>query len=144
RRLQSLTGIDAQENQARRMLNDLDEYVATQHDVRPNVGDEALAAEWFERVFARVVAAVPLELRGKLEGPEVFHEVLEHRWFLSEQRQQEVTLKEATYSYIETQLAHRRDEAALLNVPTTMTMPIVTLQERPDDGDDEPDWRDRV
>ena len=144
RRLQSLTGIDAPENQARRMLNDLDEYVATQHDVRPNVGDEALAAEWFERVFARVVAAVPLELRGKLEGPEVFHEVLEHRWFLSEQRQQEVTLKEATYSYIETQLAHRRDEAALLNVPTTMTMPIVTLQERPDDGDDEPDWRDRV
>ena len=143
RRLQSLTGIDAQENQARRMLNDLDEYVAVQHDLRPTMGDEALAAEWFERVFARVVAAVPLELRGKLEGPEVFHEVLEHRWFLSEQRQQEVTLKEATHSYIETQLAYRRDEAALLTVPTTMTMPIVTLQEQPDD-DDEPDWRDRV
>ncbi|SFS01256.1 Lipopolysaccharide kinase (Kdo/WaaP) family protein [Agrococcus baldri] len=144
RRLQSLTGIDAQENQARRMLNDLDEYVAVQHDARPNVGDEALANEWFEQVFARVVAAVPLELRGKLEGPEVFHEVLEHRWFLSEQQQCEVTLEEATSSYIETQLAFKRDEAALLNVPTTMTMPIVTLQEQPGDDADEPDWRDLV
>lgn len=143
RRLQSLTGIDAQENQARRMLNDLDEYVAVQHDLRPKVGDEVLAAEWYERVFARVVAAVPLELRGKLEGPEVFHEVLEHRWFLSEQRQCEVTLEEATESYIETQLAHRRDEAALLSVPVTMTMPIVTLQDL-DDEEDEVDWRDLV
>ncbi|SDS32002.1 DUF4032 domain-containing protein [Agrococcus carbonis] len=152
RRLQSLTGIDAQENQARRLLNDLDEYVATQQDARPGVDAEVLAAEWYDRVFARVVAAVPVELRGKLEGPEVFHEVLEHRWFLSEQRQREVSLKEATYAYIETQLAHRRDEAALLNVPTTVTMPIVALDDLPEgseaEGDaddaDEPDWRDRV
>jgi len=144
RRLQSLTGIDAEENQARRMLNDLDEYVATQHDLRPGVGDDVLAIEWYERVFARVVAAVPIELRGKLEGPEVFHEVLEHRWFLSEQLQREVTLKEAPASYIHTQLAHRRDEAALLGVPTTMTLPLVTPQALPSDGDDEPDWRDRV
>ncbi len=143
RRLQSLTGIDAEENQARRMLNDLDQYVATQHDLRPGVGDEVLAAEWFERVFAPVVAAVPIELRGKLEGPEVFHEVLEHRWFLSEQQQREVTLDEATASYIETQLAYRRDEAALLGVPSTMTMPVVTLQEHAAD-DDETDWRDLV
>ncbi|UOV99812.1 DUF4032 domain-containing protein [Agrococcus sp. SCSIO52902] len=143
RRLQSLTGIDAQENQARRLLNDLDEYVAVQHDQRPNVGDEALANEWFEQVFAPIVESVPLELRGKLEGPEVFHHVLEHRWYLSEQRQCEVPLVEAAASYIETQLAYLRDEAALLNVPTTMTMPIVTLQDLQDD-DDGGDWRDKV
>jgi hypothetical protein len=143
RRLQSLTGIDAQENQARRLLNDLDQYVATQHDLRPKVGDEALANEWFEQVFAPVVESVPLELRGKLEAPEVFHEVLEHRWFLSESEQREVPLAEAVQSYIATQLAFRRDEAALLDVPITMTMPIVTLQDMLDDGD-ELDWRDRV
>ncbi|WP_347754355.1 DUF4032 domain-containing protein [Agrococcus sp. ProA11] len=143
RRLQSLTGIDAQENQARRLLNDLDEYVAVQHHLRPTVGEDALANEWFERVFSRVVAAVPIELRGKLEGPQVFHEVLEHRWFLSEQRQREVTTQEATESYIETQLAFRRDEAALLDVPVTVTMPIVTPAE-PDDDEDEADWRDLV
>ena len=143
RRLQSLTGIDAQENQARRLLNDLDQYVATQHDLRRSVGDEALAHEWFEQVFAPVVESVPLQLRGKLEAPEVFHEVLEHRWFLSESEQREVPLAEAVERYIATQLAFRRDEAALLDVPITMAMPIATLQDTLDD-DEDLDWRDRV
>lgn len=147
RRLQGMTGIDAEENQARRMLNDLDQYVATQHDLRPNVGDEALANEWLERVFSPIVESVPLELRGKLEGPEVFHEVLEHRWYLSEQDQREVPLAEALASYIATQLSHRRDEAALLGVPVTTAMPIVPLETGAiplDDEDDDPNWRDKV
>ncbi|MBO1769570.1 DUF4032 domain-containing protein [Agrococcus sp. TF02-05] len=144
RRLQSLTGIDAQENQARRLLNDLDEYVATQHDLRPYVGDEALAHEWLEQVFQPIVQSVPIELRGKLEPAEIFHEVLEHRWFLSEREQREVPLAEAAEQYIATQLAFRRDEAALLDLPLTMTMPIVTVQGLLDEEDDEGDWRDRV
>ncbi|WP_026374321.1 DUF4032 domain-containing protein [Agrococcus lahaulensis] len=144
RRLQSLTGIDAQENQARRLLNDLDQYVATQHDLRPNVGDEALAHEWLEEVFQPIVESVPVELRGKLEPAEIFHEVLEHRWFLSEREQREVPLAEAAEQYIATQLAFRRDEAALLDLPLTMTMPIITAQGLLDEEDDEGDWRDRV
>jgi len=147
RRLQGLTGIDAEENQARRMLNDLDQYVALQHDLRPTVGDEALANEWFERVFAPIVESVPLELRGKLEGPEVFHEVLEHRWYLSEQRQCEVPLEEAAASYIETQLSFRRDEAALLGVPVTTAISVVPIETGAillEDEDDDPDWRDKV
>jgi len=146
RRLQGLTGIDAEENQARRMLNDLDQYVAVQHDLRPNVGDEALANEWFEQVFSPIVESVPLELRGKLEGPEVFHEVLEHRWYLSEQRQCEVPLEEAAASYIATQLSHRRDEAALLGVPVTTAIPIVPIETGAIllDEDDDADWRDRI
>jgi hypothetical protein len=144
RRLQSLTGIDAQENQARRLLNDLDQYVATQHDLRPRVGEEALAHEWLEQVFQPIVESVPVELRGKLEPAEIFHEVLEHRWFLSEREQREVPLAEAAEQYIATQLAFRRDEAALLDLPLTMTMPIVTAEGLLDDDEDEGDWRDRV
>jgi hypothetical protein len=144
RRLQSLTGIDAQENQARRLLNDLDQYVATQHDLRPRVGADALAHEWLEQVFQPIVQSVPLELRGKLEPAEIFHEVLEHRWFLSEREQREVPLAEAAEQYLATQLAFRRDEAALLELPPTMTMPIITAQGILDEDDDEGDWRDRV
>ncbi|WP_425846991.1 DUF4032 domain-containing protein [Agrococcus sp. TSP3-2-1] len=144
RRLQSLTGIDAQENQARRLLNDLDQYVATQRDLRPYVGDEALVHEWLEQVFQPIVQSVPIELRGKLEPAEIFHEVLEHRWFLSEREQREVPLAEAAEQYIATQLAFRRDEAALLDLPLTMTMPIITVQGLLDEEDDEGDWRDRV
>jgi len=30
------------------------------------------------------LAAIPVELRGKLEPAEIFHQILEHRWSLSE------------------------------------------------------------
>lgn len=147
RRLMSLTGIDAEENQARRMLNDLDQYVASHRDARPGADAEVLANAWFDEVFQPVVDAVPAELRGKLESAEVFHEVLEHRWYLSEREQREVPMAEAVASYLDTQLAHRRDEAALLGVPSTAAMPIVPLDTDAielDDEDDDPDWRDRV
>jgi len=41
-----------------------------------------VAHEWLMRVFEPVVRAVPSDLRGKLEPAEVFHQLLEHRWFL--------------------------------------------------------------
>ena len=35
-------------------------------------------------VYQPVVDAIPVELAGRLAPAEVFHEILEHRWFLSE------------------------------------------------------------
>jgi hypothetical protein len=43
---------------------------------------------------------VPDELRRKLEPPELFHEVLEHRWYLSEREGREVGNDEAVASYV--------------------------------------------
>ena len=40
------------------------------------------------------MAMVPAEARGKLEPAEIFHEILVHRWYLSERRQQEVGIFE--------------------------------------------------
>ena len=82
RRLLRLTGLDVEENQARRLLNDLDAYRAAK-DVQ-NEDEEIVAHRWVAEAFEPVVRAVPKDLRGKLEPAEVFHEVLEHRWFLSE------------------------------------------------------------
>ena len=45
---------------------------------------------------------MPRELRGKLEPAEVFHEVLEHRWFLSEQAGHDVGIVAAVESYVAT------------------------------------------
>ncbi len=81
RRLLRLTGIDAENNQARRLLNDLDGYIAASD--RQNDQEEIVAHEWLARVFEPVVKAVPRELRRKLEPAEIFHEVLEHRWYRS-------------------------------------------------------------
>ena len=93
RRLLRLTGLDVEENQARRLLNDLDAYRAAK-DVQGE-SEEIVAHRWVDESFEPVVRAVPKELRGKLEPAEIFHEVLEHRWFLSEREGRDVGLMPA-------------------------------------------------
>ncbi len=112
RRLIRLTGLDVQENQARRLLNDLDAFRS--HLGLPESEEELVAHRWVSEVFNPVVNAVPRDLRGKLEPAEVFHEVLEHRWFLSEQSGSDVGTVSAARDYVSTVLAHRPDELAVL------------------------------
>ncbi|HEY8589047.1 MAG TPA: DUF4032 domain-containing protein [Naasia sp.] len=136
RRLLRLTGIDAQENQARRLLNDLDSYRATFG--REGHDEEAVAHEWVAQVFEPVVRAIPRDLKGKLEPAEVFHQLLEHRWFMSQKQSRDVPLAEAVAAYIDDILRHRRDEATVLNPPTG----VISLS--PDDLADDDDWRLKV
>ena len=112
RRLLRLAGLDVEENQARRLLNDLDAYrAATGQKQEP---EELVAHDWLAEVFRPVVRTVPKELRGKLEPAEVFHEVLEHRWFLSEQAGCDVGLLPAAEDYVRSVLRHKPDERAVL------------------------------
>jgi hypothetical protein len=78
RRLLRLTGIDAGENQARRLLNDLDSYRAI-HFPDDEVDEEMGAHQWLSEVYDPIIRAIPREYRGKLEGPEIFHQWREHR-----------------------------------------------------------------
>ncbi len=115
RRLMRLTGLDVQENQARRLLNDIDTYrVATDRQ-----GDDEVyvAHDWLTEVFEPTVRAVPRELSRKLEPAEVFHEVMEHRWYLAQERGEDVPMEEAVQSYIDSVLRHRPDEDAVLGRP---------------------------
>jgi hypothetical protein len=114
RRLLRLTGLDVEENQARRLLNDLDAFRAAEIDVRPGESEQIAAHRWLTTVFHPVVQSVPRELHGKLESAEVFHEVLEHRWFLSEQAGRDVGTSEAAASYVDGVLRHKPDEKAVL------------------------------
>ncbi|WP_413451471.1 DUF4032 domain-containing protein [Georgenia phoenicis] len=116
RRMMRLTGLDVQENQARRMLNDLDAYRAATD--RQGEEEEFVAHDWLAKVFEPTVRAIPRELKGKLEPAEVFHEVLEHRWFISEQQRRDVPLHEAVQSYIDSVLRHRPDERSFLDTDT--------------------------
>ncbi|MGL4299532.1 MAG: DUF4032 domain-containing protein [Candidatus Neomicrothrix subdominans] len=114
RRLLRLTGLDVGENQARRLLNDLDSYRAATN--RQAESEEIVAHDWLITVFQAVVSAVPTQLRGKLESAEVFHEVLEHRWYMAEQRGQDVPLPEVVDDYVRDVLPAKPDEAAVLGV----------------------------
>jgi hypothetical protein len=112
RRLLRLTGLDVEENQARRLLNDLDSYSASTD--QQGEDEEIVAHEWLTEVFEPVVRSVPRDLKRKLEPAEVFHEVLEHRWFLSEQAGHEVDTMEAARSYVDDVLAAKPDEKLTL------------------------------
>ena len=135
RRLLRLTGLDAQENQARRLLNDLDSYAATL--ARADLDEEMVAHEWLATIFEPVVRAIPKDLKGRLEPAEMYHQMLEHRWYLSQNESRDVPLAEAVSSYIENVLRFRRDEATMIDPVTgTLTVPV--------DVPDEDDWRARV
>ncbi|WP_426624995.1 DUF4032 domain-containing protein [Leifsonia sp. McL0607] len=143
RRLLRLTGLDTGENQARRLLNDLDSYSATLG--KRGLDDEAMAHEWLMRVFEPVVRAIPSDLKGKLEPAEVFHQLLEHRWFMSQSEGRDVPLAEALTSYINDILRHRRDEATVVGPPTeTMSIPAIRRAAGLEQDDDEDDWRSKV
>ncbi len=121
RRLFELTGLDVQENQARRILNDLDSYRSRAVMPGTDVDEYVVARHWLADVFEPVLEMVPEAFSHKLEAAEIFHEVLEHRWFLSESAGREVKLEDAARSYLVTVLAHRPDEQALLD-PELMGM----------------------
>ncbi|GAA3644309.1 DUF4032 domain-containing protein [Microbacterium awajiense] len=148
RRLLRLTGLDVEENQARRLLNDLDEFRARVS--RLGDDEEMIAHEWLTRVFEPVVKSIPWDLRAKLEPAEVYHQVLEHRWYMSQACGKSVPLAEALTGYIDDVLRHRRDEATLMGPPTdTVSLPVITTGSIPyadqaDDLDDSIDWRDLV
>ncbi|WP_171468326.1 DUF4032 domain-containing protein [Cellulosimicrobium sp. 72-3] len=114
RRLLRLTGLDVQENQARRLLNDLDSFRAAAE--RQNDDEEFVAHDWLSGVFEPTIQAVPRNLRRKLEPAQLFHEILDHRWFISERAGRDVPMAEATHSYVENVLRHRPDEKAILGL----------------------------
>jgi hypothetical protein len=114
RRLMDLTGLDVGENQARRILNDLDTFRSQAVMPETQADEDTVARHWMTDVFEPVIEAIPDGMSEKLEPAEVFHEVLEHRWFLSEAAGREVSMDEATKSYMTTVLPFRPDEKAVL------------------------------
>jgi tRNA A-37 threonylcarbamoyl transferase component Bud32 len=113
RRLLGLTGLDAQENQARRLLTDVEAFrTALERRGEPAVSEAAAAGRWLNEVFEPSIAAIPKELRGKREAAELFHELLEHRWFLSESAGRDVGMDEAVLAYVDDVLRGLPDERA--------------------------------
>ncbi|MBB6335533.1 MAG: DUF4032 domain-containing protein [Schaalia hyovaginalis] len=125
RKLMRLTGMDVGENQARRLLNDIETYRAT--SANPAMPLELAAHEWLATVFEPVIAAIPPELGRKLEPAQVFHEFLEHRWYLAQQAGHDLPLDEVIASYVEKVLPTKRDEAIFIaqegDAPTPASHP---------------------
>jgi hypothetical protein len=114
RELRRRTGLQVQENQARRLLADIANFRARrQQDTGREIAEGLAAALWMAEVFEPIVNAVPDELRTRLEAPELFHQLLEHRYLMSEREQREVTNPEALADYLAHVLPHRPAERNL-------------------------------
>jgi len=118
RELQALTGLHVEDAQARRLLNDIASFTAYR-----NLGREdrhLVANRWLDESYEPIVAMIPAEASGKLEPAEVFHEVLQHRWYLAERAGQDVDLFDAAADYIDAVLTKKPDEA-ITSAPATVT-----------------------
>ena len=132
RQVMRLTGLDVQERQGQRMLNDLEAYRAITGRSEDPI--ELVAHSWLAEVFEPTIHSVPVEMRRKLEPAEIFHEILEHRWYMSEAQDRYVTTQEAVEDYVATVLPQHRDERAYLGVGDTQEMEAIVV----DDDTDEP------
>lgn len=109
-RLKNLMGLDVEELQAKRILASFDRFRAREQAKTP---DKSLAAKrWLDEVYTKVIESVPRKLRGRIEDAQLFHEVLEHRWYLGEKAGHDLGLEAATADYIATILPNRLDSGA--------------------------------
>ena len=119
RRVKDLTGLEVQEEQAKRIYTDIVTY--QRRKKMEKIPLRLVATTWLERVYLPTISAIPDDLRAKLEPAQIFHEVLEHRWFMSEKAGHHIHTRKAVKDYIRTQLAVRPDEQVVLPMPLTAT-----------------------
>ncbi len=105
-KIKSLFGLDTQELQAKRILASYDRWYARQS---VKLGKEVMAKQWMEEVFNPILALVPEELQGRVEKAQMFHEILENRWYMTEKLGYDVGLEAAAKSYINEVLPLRMD-----------------------------------
>jgi hypothetical protein len=106
-RLRELMGLETEELQAKRILESFDRYRARESNLSANVNE--VAFKWLTEIFNPIVNSVPAEHLGRVEPAQLFHEVLEHRWYLSEAAGHDVGLDLACKTYISEVLPYRRD-----------------------------------
>ena len=118
RRLLSLTGLDVGENQARRLLNDLARFRAELESAEGrSLPDSVVGYRWRAEVFEPAVAAIPADLQAKRAPAELFHELLNHRWYRSEAAGHDVGMADAVATFSAQVLPEVPDERATIGSP---------------------------
>jgi hypothetical protein len=99
--LERRAGIDALEDQARLLLNDLQEYGTWLDWVeKRQVADEEATARWRSDVLEPVLFRLATAIGPDRDPLQAYCDLLEHKWLLSEQSGQDVGLETALASYL--------------------------------------------
>ena len=114
RLLRERVGIEAQDEQARALLNDIANFGAwLASDWGRPVSDAEVARHWYDRSYLGSLAQIPDEYRDRREDPQLFLEILDHWHWLSECEGRDVALYDAARSFADTVLRFEPAEAVV-------------------------------
>ncbi len=97
----NLTGVEAEEMQARKMMNEIHEHKAMLSHLKNRSIPLSIAAyDWLENVYRPTLNRLQPLLDVDLSPAELYCQVLEHKWYLSEIAQHDVGHQTATGEFI--------------------------------------------
>jgi tRNA A-37 threonylcarbamoyl transferase component Bud32 len=109
--LHTLTGINAEERQATLLLGELQSLQATLSTEQDrSVPLSVTAYRWLHDLYLPAVEALRLQVQVPDDSSELYCQVLEHKWFLSEREKRDVGHQRALEDYLE--LKRARGELA--------------------------------
>lgn len=97
----NLTGLDAEEQQAQKMMNEI-------HELRAKLSSESdrnlplsvAANYWLENIYLPVVQSLQPLANRQMTTHELYCQLLEHKWYLSERAQRDVGHQAAVEDYL--------------------------------------------
>lgn len=105
--LMDITGLMAEDNQAQQIINEIYELKANlARSENPNISLEAVAYHWLEHVYKPVIDQLKPVLSDKNHSKttadpiELYCQILEHKWYLSERAHHDVGHQAAVEDYI--------------------------------------------
>ena len=99
--LSNLTGLEVEEKQALKMMNEIQELRATLSQEGNRVVPLSVAAyHWQERVYNPVAERLRMLTDNNTTLAELYCQVLEHKWYLSESAKSDVGHQAATDDYL--------------------------------------------
>ena len=97
----NLTGLDAEEQQAQKMMNEIHELRATlPSDPERNLPLSVAANHWLEKIYTPVVESLQPLVSRQMTSHELYCQLLEHKWYLSERAQRDVGHQAAVEDYL--------------------------------------------
>lgn len=111
RRLQELTGLVAQEHQARFLLHDIDGFGLWLREFEGvPYSDDYVAHRWVDHSFGGVLSRIPNDLRSKRDDAQLFHEALRYWWSKCEAEEADLDLFATTDEWVDQVLREVPDE----------------------------------
>jgi hypothetical protein len=102
-----ITGLYAEDRQAQQIMNEINELKANLSQSYQNMTLEAVAFHWMENVYKPVAEKLQSMIKEKSNSNpktdinELYCQVLEHKWYLSERAQQDVGHQVAVQDFIQ-------------------------------------------